>query len=340
MFDRIEHARLDELHLRHDRPSGLRAIIAIHNTRLGPALGGCRCIEYANDEAAIDDAIRLARGMSYKNALADIPQGGGKAVIIKPAQVADRTALYRAFGQFINELGGRYITAVDSGTALTDMDEVAAVTPYASGTSRDGFDPSPMTALGVHAGIKAAVTHRTGQPSLRNLRVAIQGVGNVGYPLARLLHEDGARLLVSDSDQARVQRCVSELGAETVSPDAIYDAECDVFAPCGLGGVINEQTADRLRCAIVAGAANNQLADEAQGARLHERGILYAPDYVINAGGVIRASLGYLGEPSSEIRRRTLALETTLRELFERARAQDLRPEQVADRTAEDILYG
>lgn len=340
MFGRLERERLEDLHLRRDPATGLQAIIAIHNTRLGPALGGCRFIEYISDDAAITDAIRLARGMSYKAALANVPQGGGKAVIIRPPFIRDRGALYRAFGRFVNELGGRYITAVDSGTTLADMDEVAGVTPYVSGTSRDGHDPSPITALGVFSGLRAAVRHQLGTGSLEGLRVAIQGVGNVGESLARQLHEAGARLVVSDPDPVRTRRCEDTYGAEVMPPDAIYDAACDVFAPCGLGGVLNDKTIPRLQCRIVAGAANNQLADDEQGLALHRAGILYAPDYVINAGGLIQVSLGYNRTPNSEVRHRTRALGDTLTELFERSRRENRPPEQIANQRAEEILYG
>lgn len=224
----------------HPRYSGLRAIIAIQNTRLGPALGGCRFISYSSDDA-IEDVIRLARGMSYKAAIVNVPQGGGKAVILKPLEPDDRQDLFQAFGSFIEDLGGRYITAVDSGSLITDMDEVAAKTPYVSGTSRDGHDPSPVTALGVYAGICAAVRHQLQKDSVKG-----QGVGNVGYALATLLHKDGAWLLVSDADPRRVQRCVSEFGATAVATDEIYSVDCDLFAPCGLGGTLNATTIPQL----------------------------------------------------------------------------------------------
>lgn len=340
MFDMIERADLDTLHFCSDRKSGLRAVIAIHNTRLGPALGGCRCVSYISDEAAITDVIRLAKGMSYKAALANVPQGGGKAVILKPAEPFDRVALFRAFGRFVNDLGGRYITSVDSGTLVSDMDEVARMTPYVSGSLADGLDPSPVTALGVYSGICAAVRHRLGRETLDGIHVAVQGVGNVGYALAALLHENGAELTVSDTDKERMQRCVEDFNARTAAPDAIHAVECDVFAPCGLGGVLNENTVPQLRCSIVAGAANNQLATDAQGAALHKRGILYAPDYVINAGGLIQVSLGYLKKPAEEIHRRTLALGSALSDLFDKSRSDDCPPEQIANQVAEAILYG
>jgi len=340
MFDTIERADLETLHFCSDRKSGLRAIIAIHNTRLGPALGGCRCVYYISDEAAITDVVRLARGMSYKAALANVPQGGGKAVILKPAEAFDRVALYRAFGKFVNDLGGRYITAVDSGTLVSDMDEVASVTPYVSGSVADGLDPSPVTALGVYSGICAAVRHQLGRDSVKGVHVAVQGVGNVGYALAALLHENGAQLTVSDTDRDRMQRCVRDFKANTVAPDIIHSINCDVFAPCGLGGVLNEKTLPELKCSIVAGAANNQLASDRQGMALHSRGILYAPDYVINAGGLIQVSLGFLKKPAEEINRRTLALGSALSDLFDKSRSDNCPPEKIANLVAETILYG
>ena len=339
MFDKIEQARLSELHFKVDDAAQLKAIIAIHSTRLGPSLGGCRCIEYNSDEAAIEDVIRLARGMSYKAALAKVPQGGGKAVILKPKTIIDRGELYRAFGKFVNELGGRYITAVDSGTTLSDMDEVAKVTPYVSGSHTDGLDPSPMTALGVLAGMKAAAYHQFGNADLAGRIVAIQGVGNVGFALAELLHKEGARLLVSDIDAAKVEHVRRAFGAEPVTPDHFFDSECDILAPCGLGAVINDTTLPSLNCKIIAGSANNQLAEPRHGLLLHEQGILYAPDYVLNAGGLIKVSLGHLRKTEQAIKTKTWGIGETLLHIFERSQAEDLPPSLIADQLAEEILY-
>lgn len=340
MFDRIERARLENLHFRHDPKSGLKAIIAIHNTRLGPALGGCRFVSYASEDDALDDVIRLARGMSYKAALAGVPQGGGKAVILKPADSEiDREALYKAFGHFVDSLGGRYITAADSGTQLADLDQVARVTPYVSGTSTDGFNPSPITALGVYAGIKAAVLHQLKRDSLSGLHIAIQGVGNVGMALASLLFKDGVRLSVSDVDPARTALCQQSFNANVVASNNIIEQQCDVFAPCGLGGVIHEGSLPLINCAIVAGAANNQLASSAMGVALHQQGILYAPDYVINAGGLICVSLGYTRQNTDSIQKRTLGLGDTLKNLFERSLAENRPTSQIADEMAEEIIY-
>lgn len=340
MFDKIEHAHLDELHIRSDPDAHLRAIIAIHNTRLGPALGGCRCISYPNDTAALEDAIRLAKGMSYKAALAGVPQGGGKAVILKPDDLSDRASLYEAFGRFVNDLGGRYITAVDSGTLLSDMDDVARVTRFVSGTLKDGLDPSPMTALGVMAGMLAAVKARLSRDRLAGLTIAIQGVGNVGYALAKLLHQAGATLIVSDTDASKAQRCASEFGATVVTPEAIHSQTCDIYSPCGLGSVLNPATIQGLQCSIVAGSANNQLSSESISTTLHQQGILYAPDYVINAGGLINVSLGYLRIDRQAIKQRTWAIGNTLATLFERSRIDNCPPNHIADHMAEEILFG
>ena len=339
MFDTIEQAHLSELHFKVDEASQLKAIIAIHNTKLGPALGGCRCIEYDNDQAAIHDVVRLAKGMSYKAALAKVPQGGGKSVILKPRNVTNRVALYQAFGKFVNELGGRYITAVDSGSTLDDMDQISKMTPFISGSHADGLDPSPMTALGVLAGMKAAAFHRYSNADLAGKIVAIQGLGNVGFALADLLHREGARLLVSDIDAKKVEKVQRAFGAEVIHPDHFFTTECHILAPCGLGAVINDQTLENINCDIIAGSANNQLAEPKHGLILHERGILYAPDYVINAGGLIKVSLGHLHKSEDIIRKKTWGIGETLMHIFERSHVENLPPSQIADQMAEDILY-
>lgn len=340
MFDIIEQAHLGELHFKSDPSTGLKSIIAIHNTKLGAALGGCRCIEYDCDEDAIKDVIRLARGMSYKAALAKVPQGGGKAVILKPSGHFDRKALYQSFGKFVNELGGRYITAVDSGTTLQDMDEVGRVTPHVSGSLSDGLDPSPNTALGVLAGIKAAALHRYGNSKLKGLTVAIQGVGNVGFHLASLLFKEGARILVSDVDEHKVKQARTAFQAESVSPHQFFSAHCNILAPCGLGGVINETTLQELHCDIIAGSANNQLADPEHGQQLHDKGILYAPDYVINAGGLIQVSLGLRHTSIQEISNKTWGISETLYDIFTRSKSENIPTSSIADLMAEEILYG
>ncbi|AYF90245.1 Glu/Leu/Phe/Val dehydrogenase dimerization domain-containing protein [Pseudomonas sp. JS3066] len=339
MFAMMETARLEALHLANDPATGLKAIIAIHNTRLGPALGGCRYLAYPDDESAIRDAIRLAQGMSYKAALAGLDQGGGKAVIIRPSHVNDRAALFEAFGRMIESLSGRYITAVDSGTSSADMDCIAQQTGHVTSTTAAG-DPSPHTALGVFAGIRATAHARLGSDDLEGLRVAVQGLGHVGYALAEQLHAVGAELLVSDLDAGRVQLAMEQLGAHPVASDAFLTTPCDILAPCGLGGVLNAQTVGQLRCAAVAGAANNQLASPDIADEMEARGILYAPDYVINSGGLIYVALKHKGESLPAITAHLSRISQRLTEIYAHAQADKRSPARVADALAERLLFG
>ncbi|WP_044873594.1 Glu/Leu/Phe/Val dehydrogenase dimerization domain-containing protein [Pseudomonas sp. LFM046] len=339
MFAMMEAARLEALHLANDPATGLKAIIAIHNTRLGPALGGCRYLAYPDDESAIRDAIRLAQGMSYKAALAGLDQGGGKAVIIRPGHVENRGALFEAFGRMIESLNGRYITAVDSGTSSADMDCIAQQTRHVTSTTAAG-DPSPHTALGVFAGIRATAHARLGSDDLEGLRVAVQGLGHVGYALAEQLHAVGAELLVSDLDAGRVQLAIEQLGAQPVAADAFLTTPCDILAPCGLGGVLNAQTVGQLRCAAVAGAANNQLAGSEIADEMEARGILYAPDYVINSGGLIYVALKHKGEGLSAITAHLSRISQRLTEIYAHAQADKRSPARVADALAERLLFG
>lgn len=339
MFSMMEAARLEALHLVEDPASGLKAVIAIHNTRFGPALGGCRYLAYADEQSAIADAIRLAQGMSYKAALAGIDHGGGKAVIIRPPHLPSRAALFESFGRFIETLNGRYITAVDSGTSSADMDCIAQYTQHATSTTSEG-DPSPHTALGVFTGIRATAQARLGSDDLEGLRVAVQGLGNVGFALAELLHAAGAELLVSDLDAGRVQLAVEQLGAHPVTSDALLSTPCDILAPCGLGGVLNAQTVAHLRCAAVAGAANSQLANPEVADQLEARGILYAPDYVLNAGGLIYVALRHRGEELPAINAHLAQISRRLTEIYAHAQAEKRSPARVADYLAERLLYG
>ncbi|MFI8747351.1 Leu/Phe/Val dehydrogenase [Pseudomonas sp. NPDC077186] len=339
MFSMMEAARLEALHLAQDPATGLKAVIAIHNTRLGPALGGCRYLAYPDEQSAVRDAIRLAQGMSYKAALAGIEHGGGKAVIVRPPHVANRAALFEAFGRFIETLNGRYITAMDSGTSSVDMDCIAQHTRHATSTTSEG-DPSPHTALGVFAGIRATAQARLGSDDLEGLRIAIQGLGNVGYALAEELHAAGAELLVSDLDPGRVQLAVEQLGAHPVASEALLTTPCDILAPCGLGGVLNGQTVGQLRCAAVAGAANNQLANPEIADELEARGILYAPDYVLNAGGLIYVALRHRGEELAAITAHLAQISLRLTEIYAHAQADKRSPARVADSLAERLLYG
>lgn len=339
MFAAMRAEKMQAMHLFTDPDTGLEAIIAIHNTRLGPALGGSRYQPYASLDAAMADAMRLARGMSYKAALAGLEQGGGKAVIIRPPHVDNRAALFEAFGRCIESLRGGYITAVDSGTSSQDMDCIAQETAHVTSTTHAG-DPSPHTALGVLAGIRTTARQRLGQNSLEGVRVMVQGLGNVGYALVEMLIADGADVLVADIDPGRVRLVVDEMGVHPVALNAVYEAPCDVFAPCGLGGVLTPANIDQLRCAGVAGAANNQLADPQSAERLDARGILYAPDYVVNAGGLLHVALTHRGTPANLIAERVSAIGDRLASIFLQSADEGRPPSVIADRQAEAILYG
>lgn len=342
VFEQLAQHDYGEVHFKRDAASGLRAIIAVHDSRLGPALGGCRFIHYETDEAALIDALRLARGMTYKAALAGIPHGGGKSVIIRPrVPEFDRTALFRAFARFVDDLGGHYITAEDSGTSIEDMEIIRQVTKHVTGVKPEhggSGDPSPFTALGVRRGIEACVKFALGRDSLDGIHVAVQGVGHVGYYLCKELHELGAKITVADIDPLKAERAQRELGANVVGLDEIYAIDCDVFAPCALGSALNDTTIPKLRCKIVAGAANNQLAEPRHGDDLVQRGILYAPDYAINAGGLINVAQEVQGYDPEKARERTLAIYDTIYEIAERARAADAPTNVIADTMVEEKL--
>jgi leucine dehydrogenase len=323
----------------HDRESGLRAIVAIHDSTLGPALGGCRFWHYESEAHAIDDVLRLAQGMTFKNAVADLPLGGGKAVILADEARTKTPAMLRAFGRFIESLDGRYITAEDVGFSVEDIEVVGGETRHVAGHAAGTGDPSPMTAYGVYHGMRAAVNHRFGADSMRNMRVAIQGVGQVGWHLCELLHREGAKLVVCDVDETRVSEAVSKFDAAAVAPDRIFDQDVDVFSPCALGSVLNDTTIDRLRASVIAGAANNQLAESRHGELLRERGIVYAPDYVINAGGVIDIAAGRENSSDPEsTRRQVAAIGDRIAALLERADREDRPTGDVADDLALERL--
>jgi len=327
----------------HDAATGLRAIIAIHSTARGGAAGGCRLWPYATTQEAVADVLRLSRGMSYKNALAGVPFGGGKAVIIGEARKAKTPELFEAFGRFVDSLGGRYVTAEDVGTTMADMMSVARVTRYVAGLGRApgeaGGDPGPKTALGVYLGIKAAVRFRLGRPDLQDLAVAVQGVGGVGYHLCGLLAAEGARLRVADVRPAAVQRVCEEFRATAVPVEELLAADVDVLAPCALGAVLNAQSIPRLRARIIAGAANNQLAQGQDGQSLQAAGILYAPDYVINAGGIISVAREYHGGATEgQVIADIQGIPARLTEIFERARRENRTTNAVADQMARELL--
>lgn len=338
MFGIMEATRLESLHVTQDPVTGLQAIIAMHSTRLGPALGGCRYLTYSDTHSAVADAARLAQSMSYKAALAGLPFGGGKAVILRPAHVPNRGALFEAFGRFIETLNGRYITAVDSGTKSEDMDCIAQYTQHVTSTCSAG-DPSPHTAMGVFAGIRASAMARLGSDDLQGLRIAVQGLGQVGYALAEQLAAAGAELLVSDLDPGRVLLAVEQLGAQAVRHEELAATPCDIFVPCGLGGVLDQATVAHLHCAVVAGAANNQLASPEVAELLEARGILYAPDYVINSGGLIYVALQHQGAELPAITAHLARIGQRLTDIYAQAQAQNRSPARVAAQQAEALLY-
>jgi leucine dehydrogenase len=339
IFKHPEFDAHEEIVFCHDPESGLRAIIAIHNTRRGPAVGGCRMWPYASEDEALTDALRLSRGMTFKSALADLPFGGGKSVIVGDPHKDKTDTLLLAMAGFVDSLGGRYIIAEDVGITQDDAEVMQRRTAYVAGTRAGGAgDPSPSTAYGVYMGIRAAAAHRLGQESLKGIRVAVQGLGQVGTHLCRYLAKDGARLSVTDIDPAAVARAEAEFAAEAVAPEAIYDTPAEIFAPCALGAVINDETLPRLRTSIVAGSANNQLAEARHGAALAERNILYAPDYVINAGGVINISHEGAAYRKDEAVKHVARIHDTLAEIFRRADAEKIPTSQAADALALERL--
>lgn len=341
VFSKLSAYDYGEVHFKLDKATGLRAIVAIHDSRLGPALGGCRFIEYDTDDDALTDALRLARGMTYKAALAGLAHGGGKSVIIRPKQHFDRVALFRAFGKFIEDLRGHYITAEDSGTGLEDMEIIRTQTKHVTGIdpSHGGSgDPSPFTALGVRRGIEACVKFKLGKADLQGVRVAVQGVGHVGYYLCKELHAAGAKLTVADVDNFKSERAQREFGAAVVDINEVAKVDCEVFAPCALGAGINDDTVPHLKAKIVAGAANNQLAEPRHGDDLQARGILYAPDYAINAGGLINVAQEVIGYDAKLSREKTLRIYDTIWDICERSKKLNAPTYKVADIMVEEKL--
>ena len=338
IFDTIAGMGHEQLMLCQDSASGYRGIIAVHSTVLGPALGGTRFWSYATDEEAIIDALRLARGMTYKNAVAGLNLGGGKSVIIGDNKTADREMIFRAHGRFVESLGGRYITAEDVGTSTADMDYVHMETDYVSGLAGRSGDPSPVTAHGVFRAIQAAAKERWGNDDLSTRTISIQGCGHVGYYLAKELHEAGAKLVVTDIDGDRVKRVTNEFGARAVGADEIYSAQADVFAPCALGAIINDKTIPRLQVEVVAGAANNQLLEERHGDALEQKKILYAPDYVANAGGVINVYGEIAGWTSARAFRKADEIYDTILKVFSIAKSEGIPTYLAADRLAEQRI--
>ena len=338
LFDTVAKMGHEQVVLCHDASCGYRGIIAIHSTTLGPALGGTRFWQYATSEEAIVDALRLARGMTYKNAVAGLNLGGGKSVIIGDNKTTKRELIFRAHGRFVESLGGRYITAEDVGTSTHDMDFVHMDTNHVAGLAGRSGDPSPVTAHGVFRSIQASAKYRWGTDDLSGKTVTLQGCGHVGYYLAKELAGAGAKLVVTDIDAERVRRVVDDFGARAVGLEEIYGVKADIFAPCALGGIINDTTLPQLKVEIVAGAANNQLLESRHGDELEEKDILYAPDYVANAGGVINVYGELAGWDSSRALRQAAEIYDTVLHVFEIAKQDGIPTYQAADRLAERRL--
>ena len=340
LFRYAELLNFGDVHIKFDPATGLRAIVAIHSLKRGPAIGGCRILHYKSTDDAMEDALRLAYMMSYKAAINNLNHGGAKAVLIKPKVIRDRDAYFEAFGDFVNELGGHYVTAMDSGTSTSDMDIIARRTSFVTCTtgSGSGGDPSPYTAFGVFRAMESAVKFKLGRNDLEGIHVSLQGAGHVGYYLAKALHQAGAKLTVSDVNQQALERCVSEFGATIVGPDEIYDVKADVFAPCALGAVLNMQHIKRLNVSIVAGSANNQLAHHQHGAVLHDRGILYAPDFLINAGGLIQVAVLYDKANEQEAQQQISNIYYTAMTIFEKSKAENRPTNEIAEQMAIERL--
>lgn len=342
LFARMEEDSYEEVIFAYDRPSGLKAIIAIHDTTLGPALGGCRMWPYKDEGEAITDALRLAKGMTYKAAAAGLNLGGGKAVIIGDPKKHKTEALLRAFGRAVGGLGGRYITAEDVGTSVWDMEYIRVETRYVTGLTKvkgGSGDPSPVTAYGVYKGMKACANEVFETASLRNRKVAIQGAGHVGYNLAKHLTEEGAKVYATDIDEESLNKVRDDFGATIVGPDEIYDVDMDIFAPCALGGVINDGTIERIGAKIIAGAANNQLEDEHKhGMELHKRGICYAPDFVINAGGLMNVYEELEGYNRERALQKVSQLYDAIKNILQMSKSKDIPTYRAANTVAEERI--
>ncbi|MTI94864.1 MAG: Glu/Leu/Phe/Val dehydrogenase [Firmicutes bacterium] len=341
IFEYMEKYGFEQLVFCHDKTSGLKAMIAIHDTTLGPALGGTRFWNYDSEDEAIEDVLRLARGMTYKAAAAGLNLGGGKAVIIGDSRKDKSEELWRAFGRFVQSLNGRYITAEDVGTAVQDMDIVNLETDFVTGVSKakgSSGDPSPKTAYGTFRGMQACAKELWDSDDLKDKVVAVQGVGHVGYYLCQYLHEVGAKLIVCDINQEAIDKVVNEFGAKVVEPDAIYGVECDIFAPCALGAIINDETIPQFKFKIIAGAANNVLKEDRHGDVIHEKGILYAPDYVINAGGLMNVADELNGYNEERAMAKVSTIYDNIAKVIEIAKRDNIPTYKAADRMAEERI--
>ena len=341
IFDTIAHTGHEEVVFCHNKDAGLKAIIAIHNSVLGPALGGLRMWNYATEQDALNDVLRLSRGMTYKAAVSGLNLGGGKAVIIGDPSVDKSEALFRAFGRFVNSLNGRYITAEDVGIDVNDMEYVFKETPFVTGVHQvhgGSGDPSPFTAYGTLQGLMAALQVKFGNEDVGKYAYGVQGVGHVGMEFVKLLRERGAKVFVTDINKELVQRAVDDHGAEAVAPDQIYDVDAQVYSPCALGGTVNENTLPRLKCQVICGAANNQLANDEIGDEVMRKGILYAPDYAVNAGGLMNVSLEIDGYNRERAMRMLRTIYFNLGRIFEIAQRDNIPTYKAADRMAEERI--
>jgi leucine dehydrogenase len=341
VFDQIHEAHHEQVIFCHDAESGLDSIIAIHDTTLGPALGGTRMWPYRSTHEALTDVLRLSEGMTYKAAVAEIELGGGKAVIIGDSRRDKTPELLRAHGRFVDTLGGRYITAEDVGIGVEDMEYVYEETRHVTGirsSPQGSGDPSPVTAYGVYNGIKASCLKKLGTDDVEGVRIAVQGAGHVGYYLCENLAADGAVISITDIDEERVHKVVADFGATPVEPDEIYDVDCEVFAPCALGAIINDATLRRLRCQIVAGGANNQLEEDRHGDALDAKGVLYAPDYVINAGGLINVYGEIVGYGLETAKEKARGIYGTLLSIYDIAAEDGIPTYRAADRLARERI--
>ena len=343
VFKHVEFIGHQQVCFFNDERSGLKAIVAVHNTHLGPALGGCRMWPYASEDEALTDVLRLSKGMTYKTALAGLALGGGKSIIIGDPRTDKSEELLRAMGRCVNQLGGEYIVAEDSGINVEDVRIMSKETPHVAGVNdsvnmqgkiKNG-DPSPATAYGTYVGLCTAVKHKLGRSDLDGLKIAIQGVGNVGYYLAEYLHQAGADLYVSDIDEAKLARAKKNLGATIVHSKEIMSLDVDVFSPCAMGGSINDQSIELLEAKIIAGAANNQLHHAIHGEKLKSKGILYAPDFVINAGGVIDIGLQRTGASPDKIHESLTNIANTLKAIFCRSEKENIPTSTIAEKMAE-----
>ncbi|ASN05321.1 branched-chain amino acid dehydrogenase [Virgibacillus necropolis] len=341
IFTYMEKYDYEQLVFCQDKNSGLKAIIAIHDTTLGPALGGTRMWTYKSEAEAIEDALRLAKGMTYKNAAAGLELGGGKTVIIGDPKTDKNPEMFRAFGRYIQGLNGRYITAEDVGTTVHDMDLIHMETDFVTGISPEfgsSGNPSPVTAYGIYKGMKAAAMEAFGSDSLEGKTVAVQGIGNVAFTLCEHLHEEGANLIVTDINKEAVTRAVHAFGATAVDPDDIYGVDCDIYAPCALGATINDETIPQLKAKVIAGSANNQLKKTVHGDIIHEKGIVYAPDYVINSGGVINVADELNGYNANRAMKNVETIYDSLLKIFAISKRDNIPTYVAADRMAEERI--